>query len=113
MTFRREAETCEARHLQIRSADCPSQSGSIQEVTLGIGEVQRPRLDDAKIEQCERAEIAVDGDVITFSNSNLCDGIGTYQWSLEGDMLTLTLTGADPCSGRTDVLAAQTFVRSP
>jgi hypothetical protein len=58
-------------------------------------------------------KIAVDGDVITFSNSILCDGIGTYQWSLEGDMLTLTLTGGDPCSGRTEVLAGQTFVRSP
>jgi hypothetical protein len=57
-------------------------------------------------------KIAVDGDVITFSNSNLCDGNGTYQWSLEGDMLALTLTGADPCSGRTEVLAGQTFVRS-
>jgi hypothetical protein len=58
-------------------------------------------------------KIAVDGDVITFSNSNLCDGIGTYRWSLEGDMLTLTLTGGDPCRGRTEVLAGQTFVRSP
>jgi hypothetical protein len=48
----------------------------------------------------------------TRRHSNLCDGIGTYQWSVEGDMLTLTLTGADPCSGRTDVLAGQTFVRS-
>ena len=57
-------------------------------------------------------KIAVDGDVITFSNSNLCDGIGTYRWLLQKDVLTLTSTGADPCRGRSEVLAGQTFVRA-
>ena len=56
--------------------------------------------------------VDVEGDIMTFSNSNLCDGIGTYRWLLQNDILTLTSTGADPCSGRSEALAAQTFVRA-
>jgi hypothetical protein len=56
--------------------------------------------------------VDVEGDIMTFSNSNLCDGIGTYRWLLQNDILTLTSTRADPCSGRSEVLAGQTFVRA-
>jgi hypothetical protein len=56
--------------------------------------------------------VDVEGDIMTFANSNLCAGIGTYRWLLQNDILTLTSTGADPCNGRSEVLAGQTFVRA-
>ena len=57
--------------------------------------------------------IAVRGDEIEFSGSNLCDGTGTYHWSIDGDDLTFTAFGpADPCGG-TRVLDGQVYVRVP
>lgn len=57
--------------------------------------------------------IAVRGDEIEFFGSSLCDGTGTYQWSIDGDRLTFTAFGpADPCSGGR-VLDGQIYVRVP
>jgi hypothetical protein len=57
--------------------------------------------------------ISVEGDRITFSNSNRCpDGVGTYVWHIEDDgRLRLTLTGDDPC-GRPDFLQRATWGRA-
>lgn len=55
--------------------------------------------------------ISVDGDAITFSGSNLCDGAGTYAWAIEDERLKLTEIEEDPCDGRTDVLLLGTFGR--
>jgi hypothetical protein len=54
--------------------------------------------------------IFVEGDRITFSNSNRCDGTGTYIWSIEDGRLGFTLEGEDPC-GRVDFLLRATFGR--
>jgi hypothetical protein len=60
-----------------------------------------------------RGQIAVQGDEITFSGSNLCDGTGTYRWSIDGDRLAFTAVGpADPCGG-TRVLDGQDYLRVP
>ena len=49
--------------------------------------------------------ISVGGETIAFSGSSLCDGIGTYRWSIEGEALTFTVTEAgDLCGGRIQVL---------
>jgi hypothetical protein len=57
-------------------------------------------------------DISVEGDLITFSGSNLCDGVGVYQWAVEGDSLTFTPTpSGDPCSGRRPVLDGVTYTR--
>lgn len=57
-------------------------------------------------------DISVDGGLIVFSGSNLCSGVGTYQWSVEGDSLTFTPTeSGDPCSGRRPVLDGVTYTR--
>lgn len=57
--------------------------------------------------------ISVRGGEIEFSLSNLCDGTGTYRWSINGDSLTFTAFGpADPCGG-TRVLDGQVYVRVP
>ncbi len=56
--------------------------------------------------------IFVEGDQITFSNSNRCDGdpAGTYTWGLENDRVRFTLVGEDPC-GRAAFLLRATFGR--
>jgi hypothetical protein len=57
--------------------------------------------------------ISVRGDEIEFSGSNLCDGTGTYHWSISGNSLTFKAFGpADPCGG-TRVLDGQVYVRVP
>ena len=57
-------------------------------------------------------DISVEGDTIVFSGSSLCDGVGTYQWSVEGESLTFTPTeSGDPCSGRLPVLDGVTYNR--
>ncbi|HEY3428193.1 MAG TPA: hypothetical protein VGK83_05945 [Acidimicrobiia bacterium] len=56
--------------------------------------------------------ISVEGDTIVFSGSTLCDGVGTYQWSIEGEALTFTAADAgDPCGGRRPVLDGVTYTR--
>ena len=44
-----------------------------------------------------------------FSGSDLCDGIGNYRWSLQGDTLSFTSVGEDECSGRSEVLDGITY----
>lgn len=57
-------------------------------------------------------DISVEGDTIVFSGSNLCDGVGTYQWSVEGESLTFSAADpGDPCSGRRPVLDGVTYNR--
>jgi hypothetical protein len=58
-----------------------------------------------------QGRIAVRGDEIDFLKSNLCDGIGTYRWSIEGDALHLTPVGVDQCPGRADALWNKTYTR--
>jgi len=53
--------------------------------------------------------VSADGDVLSFT-TNLCDGVGTYHWSLAGNRLTLMVIGTDPCP-RSDVLQAAMFDR--
>lgn len=57
-------------------------------------------------------DISVEGDTIVFSGSSLCDGVGTYQWSIGGEALTFTAGDAgDPCGGRRPVLDGVTYTR--
>jgi hypothetical protein len=55
--------------------------------------------------------IDVVGDEITFHSSNLCSGMGTYLWAVEGGQLTFTAVGDDPCDGRSLVLLDVTYER--
>jgi len=51
---------------------------------------------------------------LTFFNSNLCTGRGTYAWQLvEKDRLAITATpsGNDPCGGRMMHLDGRTYRR--
>lgn len=54
--------------------------------------------------------IGVLGGRIQFKGSNLCAGIGTYGWSINGNSLEFG-SGADPCQGRSEVLNGQTYNR--
>jgi hypothetical protein len=57
-------------------------------------------------------KILVEGDRITFSNASVCDGIGVYQWSVDGGTLTLTmLDPPDPCSGRSEIFDGVVYSR--
>jgi len=55
--------------------------------------------------------INVDGDVIRFLNSSLCNGVGEYRWSIQGDSLDLNSVKADQCPGRADALDGRTYKR--
>ena len=57
--------------------------------------------------------IAVDGDQIRFFGSDLCEGEGTYTWSIEGGVLIFTPEGDDPCGGRSVVLINRTYQPVP
>lgn len=54
--------------------------------------------------------IFVAGDLITFSNSNRCEGSGTYRWDFVDERLRFTPIDDDPC-GRADFLPRATFGR--
>lgn len=56
--------------------------------------------------------IAVAGERIEFSRSNLCDGTGAYRWTVTGTSLLLNVIGSDACPGRSDELAGYTYVKS-
>ena len=60
-----------------------------------------------------RGAISVDGDQIRFFGSDLCDGEGTYAWSIDGGVLTFTPEGDDPCGGRSVVLIDREYEREP
>ena len=53
----------------------------------------------------------MEGDELVFSNSNLCDGVGRYRWTLDGETLTLERL-EEACSGRAPVLEGATYARS-
>ncbi len=55
--------------------------------------------------------VTIDGNDIEFHSSSLCEGSGTYTWVVEGDTLTFTMVGTDPCSGRSEVLVPGSFQR--
>ncbi len=55
--------------------------------------------------------VTIDGDEIEFHGSDLCEGSGIYTWVVEGDTLTFTMVGTDPCSGRSEVLVPGSFRR--
>ena len=55
--------------------------------------------------------VTIDGDEIEFHGSDLCEGSGIYTWVVEGDTLTFTMVGTDPCSGRLEVLVPGSFRR--
>ena len=55
--------------------------------------------------------IVVHGDEIVFQFSTLCDGVGTYRWSRQGDSLTFTtLEPRDPCVDRMGLLEGRTYI---
>ncbi len=56
-------------------------------------------------------KISVSGDEIEFFGSSLCEGTGTYQWSVQGDTLELAPVRDDPCSGRSVVIVGYTYTR--
>lgn len=53
--------------------------------------------------------IAVTGDTIEFSKSNICDGAGRYTWRIDGDTLALMPVEPDACPGRADALVDVTY----
>lgn len=55
--------------------------------------------------------IAVQGDRIAFSGSNLCAGTGLYTWSIEAGTLTLQSVDPDPCANRSDAIRGRPFTR--
>jgi hypothetical protein len=54
--------------------------------------------------------LSVTGDVIRFSDSNLCPGIGEYRWSLADGILTFDPIAPDECPGRADGIEGISFV---
>ena len=54
--------------------------------------------------------IKVIGDEITFSNSALCNELGTYTWSVVDDTLTFD-TIQEGCPGRLEVIGPATFTK--
>jgi hypothetical protein len=57
--------------------------------------------------------IAVRGDEIDFSHSTLCEGTGTYRWTLAAGALTFTSLQKDACRGRAEYLDGQTYTKAP
>ena len=55
--------------------------------------------------------LAAEGDELVFSGSNLCDGVGRYRWTLDGERLDLEVV-EEACSGRGEVLEGATYSRS-
>ena len=59
----------------------------------------------------EGGRISVEGDVIEFHESVLCEGTGAYRWSLDGDTLTFTAVEPLDCSERRGLLDGKEFTR--
>jgi len=57
-------------------------------------------------------DVAVSGNTITFYSSQVCNGTGTYQWSLSGEGLTFVQVAgsSDPCP-REPILTSGTWTR--
>ena len=58
-------------------------------------------------------KLVVQGGEITFFGSQLCEGTGTYRWSLADGALTFTPVGPDACGGRSLVLDGFTYTGGP
>ncbi|MDQ6686368.1 MAG: hypothetical protein M3Z50_01940 [Actinomycetota bacterium] len=61
-------------------------------------------------------DMGVNGTEIDFFNAQPCgltlpDGVGRYQWSIQGSVLHFIALNQDPC-GRTHHLAGQSFTRT-
>ena len=57
--------------------------------------------------------IAVRDDEIDFSNSNACEALGTYRWTLKAAALTFTVVERDPCPRRAEILDGLTYTKAP
>jgi hypothetical protein len=55
--------------------------------------------------------IAVHGDELDLLARNLCNGVGHYRWSIDGDELRLEPIGPDQCPGRALALRDRTYAR--
>jgi hypothetical protein len=53
--------------------------------------------------------ISVQDDVITFSGSDLCSGVGAYRWSVVDAVLTLEPVRPDECPRRGDAFEGVTY----
>jgi hypothetical protein len=54
--------------------------------------------------------LSVTGDVIRFSDSNICPGTGEYRWSLADGILTFDPIAPDECPGRASGIEGISFV---
>lgn len=59
----------------------------------------------------EGGRISVEGDIIEFHESVLCEGTGAYRWSLDGDTLTFTAVEPLDCPDRRGLLDGKEFTR--
>ena len=81
-------------------------NGAGERVILALGE---SNYEIIRRRNNASGSITVQGDEIVFWPSTVCDGTGTYRWSLTGDSLTFTTLIRDGCPGRSEVLAGQTY----
>lgn len=54
--------------------------------------------------------VSVTDDVIRFSGSNLCAGVGEYRWTVADGILTFDPVTPDECPGRADGIEGVSFV---
>lgn len=54
--------------------------------------------------------VSVTDDVIRFSDSNICAGVGEYRWRLADGVLTFEPVAPDECPGRADGIEGVSFV---
>jgi hypothetical protein len=55
---------------------------------------------------------SVEGEIIRFESGSVCDGVGTYRWTIEGDTLTFAVTEAgEPCDGRLEAFDGVRYER--
>ena len=57
--------------------------------------------------------LEVTGDELALSHSQLCDGVGRYRWSIEGDKLRFDSIQPDPCDFRGKRFDGITYTRVP
>jgi len=84
--------------------------GSNQQVQLRLGEKS---YGIARGSDGATGTISVRGDLIEFTRSSACVGIGSYRWSLKENSLSFTLSavGSEDCPGRGEVLAGYTYTK--
>ena len=84
--------------------------GSNQQVQLRLGEKSYAI---ARGSDGAAGTISVRADLIEFTRSSACVGVGSYRWSLKGTSLSLTLSaiGSEDCPGRGEVLDGYTYTK--